>query len=205
VNGTMNDTATARTTPHPRDFRLTVPDGWIHIVLDPGLWPRQIAAVVDRQFKGIDNLPVLRRELRDQLTAQAESAHANGGIALYLSLLQVDGFPLAAGMIVSVIPPQEDGTAVPLEQYALAMAASGKSIRMTDTQAGPALLHRYLSAPDPETAMGSTLSTVHLDVQLAVPNTGSQLLLSFSSPVAPLAEMMVELFETVANTLQWVG
>ena len=197
----MTETRTEPPPAPPKDFRLTVPDGWFRIVLDPALWPRQINALVDQQFRGVDSLPTLRRQLCEQLTVQASAAHAKGGIALYLSVRPIGDMALPAGMVATVVPPH---SAVPLEEYALTLAAAGESIRLIDTKAGPALCHRYLQNTDPDTAYGAAIPTVHFDVHVAVPATESQLLLSFSSPIAALADMLSELFEAVASTLQWL-
>ena len=104
----------------PTDYRIAVPDGWERIVLEPATWNDRIAAIVERQFKGVDNAPHLKAQLRDQLRAQAEAGRANGGLELYLSLMQLGNVPLPGGLLVSLIPPQPGAPTPPLEELAVA-------------------------------------------------------------------------------------
>ena len=191
--------------PVPADYRLAVPDGWVRLVLDPAQWDRRVAAIVERQFRGVDNLPQLKAQARERLRKQAETAYANGGVELYLSLMTAGQVVLAAGLLVTLIAERDGVVPPPVQDVALAAAAEGRDVRMIDLQAGPAMRERYLVAPSPDDPDGNTtLPITHLDVQVGIPNTTAHLLLSFSTPVFPLADQMVELFETIAGTLQWV-
>ncbi|MGW0996714.1 hypothetical protein ACWD5V_26190 [Streptomyces sp. NPDC002523] len=52
---------------------------------------------------------------------------------------------------------------------------------------------------------GNKLAVTHLDAYLAVPHSDLRLLLSFSSPMEPLEDALVTLFDSVARTLQWMA
>jgi hypothetical protein len=185
----------------PSDYRLMVPAGWVRIALDPQVWPRRIAALVEDRFRGIDNAPHLKAQMREEMAQRAQEAWTGGGIELYLSMMDVAGVPVASSLLVTMIPYEAGASRVPLEDIALAMAASGEKATMVELPAGFAMAHRY--ATDPRPGSGSTYSDTHYDVTLDVPNTDSRLLLSFSSPVEPLADALVELFESISYSLTW--
>lgn len=63
--------------------------------LDPGRRERAVAALVERQFRGADNVPHLKAQARQELLTRTEAAYAAGGLEMFLSLQQVAGIPLA--------------------------------------------------------------------------------------------------------------
>jgi hypothetical protein len=198
----------------PSDYRLAVPDGWERILLDPARWPRRIDAVVAAGFRGVDDKPHLRHAMAEELKDRAAAAHANGGVEMYLSLAKVAGVPLPAGLVVTVVAPEPGGGPLPeLEQIGVARGAEGADVSMVDLPAGPALRHRYRETPrenDPPPTFGggtpsNKLPVTHLDFEIAIPNSPLHLLLSFSTSMEPLADVLVELFDTIATTLQWMA
>lgn len=52
--------------------------------------------------------------------------------------------------------------------------------------------------------MGNTLPTTTVAFHIPIPATSNVLTLTFSTPVDPLADQMVELFDVVAETLHWM-
>lgn len=200
----------------PSDYRLAVPDGWERVVLDPDRWGPRIDRLVARQFRGIDDQPHLRRQIADEMKDRAAAAHANGGVEMYLSLAEVGGVPLPAGLVVTVVAPEPGGTLPDLDAIGIARGAEGADVGMLDLPAGPALRHRYREVPapvppgEPPSAsggriLGSTMPVTHLDFEIAIPNSPLHLLLSFSTSMDPLADVLVELFDTIATTLQWMA
>lgn len=185
----------------PSDYRLMVPAGWTRIALDPEVWPRRIAALVEDRFRGVDNAPHLKAQMREEMAQRAKEAWAGGGVELYLASMVIAGVPVASSLLVTLLPYGPDANKQPLEEIALALAASGENVTMTQLPAGFALAHRY--ATDPAPGSGSTYSDTHYDVTVDVPGTDSRLLLSFSTPVEPLADALVELFESIAYSLTW--
>lgn len=192
-----------RTTP-PRDYRIAVPDGWERIVLEPETWDERIAAIVEKQFRGVDNAPHLKAQMRAELRTQAENGRASGGLELYLSLMTLGNVPLPGGFLVTLIPPQ-DTAPPPLEDLALALGANGADVLIADYPAGPGLVTRAWEQPDPDHQIGNTEPVFHMSVQIQVPNTYAYLLLSFSTPVAQLAGPLAELFSSIVSTLRWVA
>jgi hypothetical protein len=201
----------------PRDYRIILPDGWFRIALEPGERERSARALADRQFHGLDNAPATKARLRDQLIRQAEAAWQAGGIELYLSLQQAAGLPLAASLLITLIAPPPDGPVTPA-QLAEASAAPGRTVTRTTLPAGPAVRVRRRTIPTPgdlrtasPTDPGGPTSPDHpappvtnLDIHLQVPGSGAYLLLSFATPLDPLATPMTLLFDAIAATLHWI-
>ena len=105
----MTEAETTATTGHQESavsgYRLVVPDGWFAVDLEPGRMERSVAALVKRQFAGIDNAPHLKAQARQQLLAQTQAAQAAGGLEMFLSLQQVAGVPIAASLVIFLVPP----------------------------------------------------------------------------------------------------
>ncbi|WP_405870250.1 MULTISPECIES: hypothetical protein [unclassified Streptomyces] len=214
TDATMNAvTATSDPSPggrpaRPSDYRLAFPEGWERIVLDPDRWPHRIDKLVNRGLRRTKATPQLKAALAERMKAQAEAAHANGGVEMYLVNQLIGQVPVSAGLVVTVLKPQS-GTAVgDLADIAMSLAARtapDDEVTTTDLPAGPAVRHLYRRRPEPDDPDGNKLTVTHLDVYLAVPHADQRLLLSFSTPMEPLAEALVGLFDSIARTLQWMA
>jgi hypothetical protein len=177
-------------------YRLVVPDGWYPIDLEPGGRERSVAALVKRQFAGIDNAPHLKAQARQQLLAQTEAAQAAGGLEMFLSLQQVAGIPLAASLVTFLVP--SPGSAV-VTAADLAQSLTGDERRVTvvDLPAGRAVrvLRRTATEDGPASAT--------LEIFVPVPHNGEWLLLSFATPLGPLVPALTKLFDAICTTLRW--
>ena len=191
--------------PPPSDYRLAVPDGWERIVLDPGRWPHRIDKLVNRSLRRTKATPQLKAALAERMRAQAEAAHANGGVEMYVVNQVLGQVPVSAGLVVTLLRPPPGTAAGELSDIGLSLGARGEEVTMTDLPAGPAVRHLYRRRPAPDDPDGNKLTVTHLDVYLAVPQAEQRLLLSFSTPVEPLADALVGLFDSIARTLQWMA
>jgi hypothetical protein len=192
----------------PVDYNLIVPDGWFQIPLDPDERDRSISALAELQFRGIDNAPHLKEQVMRDLQQRAKAAYGCGGTELYLSLLTAGPVPLASSLLISVPDPDEwpeCSDAGELAEHLVDRRQGGDAeldvVQLT--AAGKAVRYRRREAPDPLTQMGNTLPTTTLTYYVPIPVTQRWLMLNFSTPVDPLADQMVELFDTVAGTLHW--
>jgi hypothetical protein len=178
----------------PSDYRLILPDGWFRIDLEPGTREKAAIALIERQFRGADNIPHLKAEARDRLLATAAGAYRNGGIELYVSLQAAAGMPLPAALVVTLTPPQasEHGSVSP-ELLAAKLSARGE-VTVAELAAGRAVRVRRYDPP-----------VTSLDLHVPVPDSSAWLLLSFSTPLAPLADALVGMFDAVAGTLRWTS
>ncbi|MEU2422898.1 hypothetical protein ABZ619_18070 [Streptomyces sp. NPDC007851] len=205
------------TVPAPSDYRLAVPEGWERIVLDsPDRWTHRIDKLVKRGLRRTQATPQLEAALAERMRAQAEAAQANGGVEMYVVNQVLGQVPVSAGLVVTVLRPSPGTEPGDLGDIArsLALRADTKDagiddVTLVDLPAGPAVRHRYLRRPAADDPDGNKLAVAHLDVYLAVPQSGQRLLLSFSTPTAPplepLVEALVTLFDSVARTLQWMA
>ena len=177
-------------------YRLVLPNGWFAVDLEPGLMERSVAALVKRQFAGTDNAPHLKAQARQQLLAQTQAAQAAGGLEMFLSLQQVAGVPLAASLVIFLVPPP--GTeAVTAADLARSLARDERRVTVADLPAGQAVrvLRRTGTEDGPATAT--------LEVFVPVPHNGEWLLLSFATPLGPLAPALTKLFDAICTTLRW--
>lgn len=198
-------TPTDRHPPSVSDFTLAVPDGWERIVLDPQRWPHRVDRLVNRAFRHVKDQPALRAQVAGRMCEQAAAAHAVGGVEMYLAMNTVAGIPLSAGLVVTFVPAPEGNGVGDLEQLGIARGADGQDVSMVDLpMAGPALRTVYRRVPAEDDPDGNSLPVTHLDVQVEVPGTGTHLLLSFSTPMDPLARAMIGLFDSIATTLRWI-
>ncbi|WP_437005195.1 hypothetical protein [Streptomyces sp. enrichment culture] len=70
----------------PVRLRIVAPRGVVSHRSRAGSRERSIDALVDRRFGGADNVPHLKRRLREELLAQAGAAYDQDDIELYLSM-----------------------------------------------------------------------------------------------------------------------
>jgi len=186
-------------TGRPRDYQLIVPDGWFRIGLEPGVREKAVIALVDRQFHGVDNAPQVKAEARQTLLATAQNAFGNGGIELYVSLQTAAGFPLSAALVVTLAPPPQHPEAIVTpDRLARTVAGDGRNVSLVDVS----LVE--LPAGQAVRVRGGDPPVTTLDVHVPVPGSGAYLLLSFSTPLAPLADALVGMFDAIAATLRWI-
>jgi hypothetical protein len=186
----------------PERYEIVVPQGWWAIDLDPTRRDAQIAALVDRQWCGVDDAPHLKAQARAELGRQAAEAAAAGGLQLFLSVGTLAGVPLSASLLVSSVP-----LASPAELADLAerRRAEGREVTQLVLPAGPALRTRWRVRTEPDPQAGPQPATTCLDLHVPVPSAPRVLLLQFRTPLEPLADVLVELFDAVAATLRWSG
>ncbi|MFJ6741364.1 hypothetical protein ACIQOU_21025 [Streptomyces sp. NPDC091279] len=192
----------------PKDYHLVVPDGWFRLLLEPDQRDRSIVALANLTFSGRDDVPHLKREFMHDLQRRAKGAYRVGGTELYLSTMTVGPLPLASSLLISV-PSQDEWPQVSdVEELAEHMAdkvlGDDHEVGVAElAAAGKAVRQRKREAPDSAAQLGNTLPTTTLTYYVPIPATTRWLMLTFSTPVDPLADRMVELFDTVAGTLYW--
>ncbi|MCK8435757.1 hypothetical protein G3I77_22895 [Streptomyces sp. D2-8] len=193
---------TTETTP-PGDYRLLLPDGWFQIPLDPEQRDKSIDALVERQFRGIDDAPHLKDGLRKDLRRRATRAYRSGGIELYLSLQEVGPFTIPASLLVTLAPLRHP-EALPLQVLAQALARDGEgAVSIEELHSGTAVRVRKLTPQGDDETSESSHNSLSVDYHLPVPGAMAFLLLTFSTPLEPIADAMAELFDAIADSLTW--
>ena len=188
----------------PRDFAVLLPPGWVRIKLD-GSEPVVLARLVAAKVATVD--PAQREEARALLTRTLGSAlrdaKAAGGLDVLISVAESHGVPIAASCLITYL--DQDGTKVPLDGLLMDLAARGGQVTGTEIAGGPAIRHQYEIVPSaaslPEDPVATRVTMV--DFFLPLPGRPGLLVLSFSTPVEPLAEALVMLFDAIAESLRW--
>ncbi|MDT3724307.1 hypothetical protein ROS62_05155 [Streptomyces sp. DSM 41972] len=192
----------------PSDYRLLLPDGWFRILLDPEQRDRSVDALVERRFQGIDNAPHLKDEMRADLRRRAAEAYHGGGIELYLSFQEAGPLTIPASLLVSLAPLRGPE---PLSPHDLAAAfAKGAEPDEDDTKvsveelaAGTAVRVRSATRPTERERQEGQRASVSVEYHVPVPGSAQYLLLTFSTPLEPVADAMAGLFDAIASSLTW--
>ncbi|WP_181801672.1 hypothetical protein [Streptomyces shenzhenensis] len=194
----------------PSDYNVVVPDSWFQLSLDPEERDRCIVALADRQFRGLDNAPHLKEQFKRDLQAKAKEAYRVGGTELYLSTLVVGPVPLASSLLISIPAAGEWPDLSDPEELAEHLAgvrgpasSDGEISVVTLAVAGRAVRQLRRAEADPDAQMGNTLPTTTVTYYVPIPATKRWLMLNFSTPIDPLADQLVQLFDVVAGTLHW--
>lgn len=180
-------------------FGLVTPEDWYRIPLQPqDRREASIAALIRRQFAGVDDQPILRRKVEEQLLGTADAGVEQGGVVLYLSFLEAGGIPLSASLLISRLYEKFDGLDV-----VAALAGVGEVELTTLPAAGRAarLVRRERSKQSRK--LGSEFEDTVVEYFVPVPDRDEVLMLTFSTPLEPIADAMVGLFDAVAGTLRW--
>ncbi|MEU3089408.1 hypothetical protein ACWCQ0_29850 [Streptomyces massasporeus] len=158
---------------------------------------------MERQFHGIDNAPHLKDGLRKDLRRRATKAFRSGGIELYLSLQEVGPFTIPASLLVTLAPLRHR-EALPLEALAQALARDGeRSVSIEELNSGTAVRVRKLTPQGDDETSESSYNSLSVEYHIPVPGAMAFLLLSFSTPLEPIADAMAELFDAIAGSLTW--
>ncbi|MER7574597.1 hypothetical protein [Streptomyces sp. NPDC126514] len=180
-------------------FGLVTPEDWYRIPLRPReRMEASVAALVKRQFAGVDDQPVLRRKAEEQLLGAADAGIEQGGVVLYLSFLEAGGIPLSASLLVCRIFEKFDSL-----DAVVALAGSGEVEPVELPAAGPAARLLRRERPKQSRKLGTEFDDTIVEYFVPVPDRDEVLLLTFSTPLEPIAEAMVGLFDAVAGTLRW--
>jgi hypothetical protein len=194
----------------PRDFAVLLPPGWVRIKLD-GSEPVVLARLVAAKVATVD--PAQREEARALLTRTLGSAlrdaRAAGGLDVLISVAESHGVPIAASCLITYL--DKDGDKVPLDGLLMDLAARSGQVTGTEIANGPAIRHQYEVLPPegrlpedgPAGAEPVATRVTMVDYFLPLPGRPGLLVLSFSTPVEPLAEALVMLFDAIAESLRW--
>jgi hypothetical protein len=176
----------------PRDFVLMLPPGWIRIPIDGREGARATALATAK----VSDLPepqrsAAREKLARMIKSALREARQAGGIDVLMSLAEAQGVPIAASCLVSYV--DEGGTPVPLDLLADDLAADGGDARLVKIAGRSAVRHRHVDPP-----------VTRLDYMMTLPGKAGLLTFAYSTPVEPLADALVGLFDVMMESLRWV-
>ncbi|MBB0243114.1 hypothetical protein FNQ90_03055 [Streptomyces alkaliphilus] len=199
----------ATVVPAPGGYRLVTPTDWFRIPLtDEGRRDRSVRALVDRTCPDRDGDALRRRELTEFIGDLARRGAEQDGVELYLSTQTVLDVPVPASLLISLeiddrprpLPMPHDLLAAGLrEKY------SGADVSIVGLPAGTAVRCRRedRSGRIQEVGADPARPGTLLEYFVQVPDTGVHLVLTFNTPVAELADALVEMFDAIARSLRW--
>jgi hypothetical protein len=175
----------------PRDFTVLLPPGWIRLPLDDRAEARASTLAAARAGEVAPPQREAARQRLAQLLRQAvREGRAAGGIDIMLSVAARRGVPLAASCLVSYL--EYEHTPVPLDLLSAELAGAGGEVSMAEIARGPAVRHQHREE-----------ALTRLDYFLPVPGRVGLLALAFSTPMQPLADAFVLLFDAITESLAW--
>jgi hypothetical protein len=178
----------------PRDFAILLPPGWARIPLD-GREKARAASLAAQKTSGLaePQRSQVREKLAQAIRAALRDARFAGGIDVLISLAERDGVPLAASCLISYL---DQGQKVPLDVMTAELSAQGGEAALTELANGaPAVRRRWVDS-----------GVTKVDYFLPMPGrpTGF-LVMAFGTPMAPLADALVLLFDAIAQSLRWLS
>ena len=197
------------------DVRVVLPDHWWVIPL----WPpqaraRSVERLLERQFTGVDDQPLLRADARRQLLAQADSAADSGGRLMALSLQRVGDIPVPASLVVHWIDvpagpestPGDGSLLVGLQEVfeppTGASRQEGFALEVGKVAAGRVL--RRVHELSAELTGAEPTPSLVADYWLERPDGVGLVQLAFATPMLPLRQPLLELFDAITGALHWV-
>ncbi|MFC8200413.1 hypothetical protein ACFUTV_34225 [Streptomyces sp. NPDC057298] len=188
-----------RTTDGENVFGLITPEDWYRIPLQPAEQREaSVSALIKRQFTGVDDQPVLRRQAEEQLLGAAKAGVQQGGVVLYLSFLEAAGIPLSASLLISRVHQRFDSL-----DAVSALRGKGETSHVRLPAAGRAARRRRSERTREARRLGTEFEDTIVEYFVPVPDRDEVLMLTFSTPLEPIADAMAELFDAVAGTLSW--
>lgn len=188
------------------DVRVALPaDWWVIPLLDTAERQRAEQTLVARQLAGRGVDDPLRPALSEALTAQTGAAAAAGARLLALSLQYAEGVPIPASLVLhwgEDLPSAEGNLLADLEDglrphpgsepsgfsLDLAKLPSGRTLRRVQVEAA-------MAEGNPESLL--------VDYWVERPD-GGLVHLAFASPILPLRDPLLSLFDAVTGALRWV-
>jgi hypothetical protein len=196
-------------------FAITVPPSWFELDLAPATRDSAIGALVDERVRDSPELREHRSEISRILRQQAREAWDAGARFCACMVEPTDEGPITASVTVSVVPGplgvapggQEhlDALLAPLQPKAAKDEDdTWREVRVIEVPGTPGAARAWgVEDVDlPEDA--GWVRVVQLLQLVPVPGSDRVVLLACSSPVLVLADVLIDLFHAVADTLSVV-
>lgn len=188
------------------DFKLSVPVAWVELDLNHERRAQRIADIVAERGGAGQQLGLSPGQLADLLENLAVQAQAQNGVyaAFYSDVME--GAPVSASLILSVVPGSSGAPPPGTDPMSVArvlqqMFPADADVQLRELGAGPAVrVRRRLEAPITD---AGTVTVENLQYVVVLPDLIRLALLDFSTPTIGLADAFVELFDAIAGTLAW--
>ncbi|MCX6406046.1 MAG: hypothetical protein NTV28_03905 [Propionibacteriales bacterium] len=188
----------------PGAWRIVLPAGWITLSTDHARREADIKRLLDRQFRRTarDELIQVRIEADRRLRADVSRAAENGVTQIHGLADPVRGLPVSATLLVAQLFTGDGSTLGP-QLATLLGAAEGVTENSATELAGRTALRRVRKVEepaDPDTPGSPLIWHTHVDY-LVQADLDRVLVLSFVTSTDPLADPLVALFDSIAETL----
>lgn len=180
----------------PAGYELLLPPGWWRIPAEPVAARRSIRTLLDRRLAHLprDEVAAQRAELEARLRDLVSNAQEIGAVDVLVPVDPVGGLPVAASCVVTIVPGSASVAAL-----AARMGEGAEEHEVVEIAGRPAVrVRRLRPVPDEEDLKATVIEHV-----VPVPGGAETLVLSWSTPMAPFAEALTELFDAVAASLRW--
>lgn len=205
---TVLDRAPAGPSAGTATFSITMPADWLELDLDPDSTPASVHRLVDwaapHAGAAANTVGVELRVLLQQAAAEARS---QGAVLAAVYSRSFDGHPVSASVIAAVTTTAFSDDTADYLRLLVAHLAAAPYADETVTEAavvpiatGEAVRCRKRVVVR---ASGRRVTTDVVQYFVPCPGTASTVVLTFSTPVLPLADAFATLFDAIAETLEW--
>lgn len=192
-------------------FSLAVPSTWWELDVDPATRTSSLERLVEQQVRDVPELRPHRTALGRLLREQAQHAWDAGASYCATLVDPTEEGPVTASAVVLVVPAPvrtDDRDPVSLVLSAFSPITQTEpegpwcSTDVVDVD-GAGRAGRAWGIEDVELPDGAgAVRVVVLRTLVPLPDLGRTLVLTCSSPVLPLAEDLLDLFDAISSTLQ---
>lgn len=200
------------------DVQVTLPEHWWPILLtDEDAMCDGVRALVEHEFDGIADNPLVQSDLRRALLEQAEEGRAIGARLLALCRQWHDGMPVPASLVLVWMDLPVGPGSLPgdhlldlkdrLQGGPEATLPAGQTLDLAALAPGTVLRHvRIDETADPSSDRGGhPIPVLVADYWLERPDQGGLIHLAFSSPIVPIRDAWLELWDAIVGALRWVS
>lgn len=195
----------------PPSWTTILPDDWWRIPLaDPAARTRAIKRIVQEQFGYADADASVKRRTQADLLSSASNAHAAGGRQMALAHMDLAGVMVTATMVVYEVPLIPVGEDPVTHFFADVAAGLPESAEVLQSEISAGRVLRTVRAtdvvrPDPVSTEMPEVPELRADYWVALSDVDTVLYFVFTSPFVPLRSGLVELFDTIVESLHLAG
>lgn len=191
-------TASPRPGHAPRDFRILLPPGWVRISIRDD---SQATVVALAESRARTAPPRERARVRSALVTvlgrAVSQAREAGGIDVLVSVDSVEGVPVPASRVVSHVEPDGGDD---LAEVAEQLDGPAAEVSVVDIAAGRAVRRQSTRWAEQD---GVSVVLSELAFWVPVPGRTGRLVLTFATPSAELAPVLLQLFDAMGASLRW--
>ncbi|HUR07710.1 MAG TPA: hypothetical protein VM347_34565 [Nonomuraea sp.] len=199
------------------DVRVTLPEHWWPISLaDEHVMRAGVRDLVQHEFDGVADNPLVQSDLRRALLEQAEAGRSVGARLLALCRQWHNGTPIPASLVLTWIDLPAGRGSSPGEQLLElqgrlhpdpdAPMPAGQTLDLAALPPGTVLRHVRLDETPipPSDGREQRIPALVADYWLERPDQAGLIQLAFSSPIVPIRDAWLELWDAIVGTLRWV-